>query len=99
MRSSSTTGLTIGKSHREVRPFRSAERECADEVVSEVLSKGRSGLRVGPLLRWPPRRNDRRLLQALHPTGLTDRVRVLAVSVLYPVLTSRKHGLLAVAFA
>jgi hypothetical protein len=62
---------------RELYQPADVQRGCARSTFDHTLC-------FGPLLRWAASaQTDRRLLLALDPTCLTDRFRVLAVSVLY----------------
>jgi hypothetical protein len=68
---------TLRQRLRELYQPGSVQRGCARSTFDYTLC-------FGPLLRWATAaQTDRRLLLALDPTCLTDRFRVLAVSVLY----------------
>jgi hypothetical protein len=68
---------TLRQRLRELYQPAHVQRGCARSVFDYTLC-------FGPLLRWAASaQTDRRLLLALDPTCLTDRFRVLVVSVLY----------------
>jgi hypothetical protein len=68
---------TLRQRLRELYQPAAVQRGCARSTFDYTLC-------FGPLLRWAASaQTDRRLLLALDPTCLTDRFRVLAVSVLY----------------